>query len=70
MYYNGPYAPKKLADQDAADHAAAVSVYPNPSPGEFVISLKGNIYGTIEASLYNTLGERVYYSTFEKKTGK
>ena len=70
VYYNGPYAPKKLADQDAGNHAATVTVYPNPAPGEFVITLKGNIYGTIEASLYNTLGEQVYHSTFEKKSGE
>ncbi len=70
VYYNGPYAPKKLASENAGDHSATVSVYPNPSPGEFVITLNGNIYGIIEASLYNSLGQRVYHSSFEKKTGE
>lgn len=70
VYYNGPYAPKKLAADNISDNTAGVAVYPNPSQGNFNFSVFGNIYGNIETTVYNTLGEIIYRTVFEKKTSE
>lgn len=66
VYYNGPYAHQKLADDGDPGALPQVKIYPNPNTGSFNVTLKGNMYGTIEAKIYNILGATLYNTTFEK----
>lgn len=70
VYYNGPYAPKKLASENQAGTEPTVHAYPNPSSGDFTISIRGNIYGILQMRMYNMMGERVYENSLEKRTGE
>lgn len=66
VYYNGPYAHKSIPIE-TTDNVVGVDVYPNPSAGDLNISLHGNIYGNINAKIYNALGQTVYETRYEKK---
>lgn len=67
VYYNGPYAPKKIAADSTSDPWLGINVFPNPATGSFNITLHGKIYGEIETKIYNTLGEIVFENSFTKK---
>ena len=44
-----------------------MNVYPNPTAGNFELSLYGKIYGNIHTKIYNALGQIVYQTDFIKK---
>lgn len=67
VYYNGPYA-RRLGQVIPTDNTVQLKVYPNPNKGSFEIALKGNIYGNIEANIYNALGQVVFRKKFVKVT--
>jgi hypothetical protein len=68
VYYNGPYATGRIRPADADLIAIEANIYPNPNNGIFSIRLKGNIYGRMRATIYNSLGQPVFSSQFEKTT--
>ena len=65
VYYNGPYANRRGIPA-ATDNIVQLQVFPNPNKGNFEIALKGNIYGNIEARIYNSLGQAVFMKKFVK----
>ena len=67
VYYNGPYALRR-GQVIPPDNTVQLQVFPNPNKGSFEIALKGNIYGNIEANIYNALGQVVFRKKFEKVT--
>jgi|GEM_PF-6396019 len=67
IYYNGPYDDKQdSVRRSNVDNAVQLLVMPNPNKGVFEINLKGNIYGHIDAKIYNALGGLVFRKKFEK----
>lgn len=65
VYYNGPYA-NRSAQIIPANNEVRVQVFPNPNRGSFEIALKGNIYGSIDAKIYNSMGQVVFSKNFIK----
>ena len=67
VYYNGPYddRPDTTRPPVLADNVQ-LAISPNPNQGVFEIALKGNIYGTIDARIYNSLGQVVFRKSFAK----
>jgi hypothetical protein len=65
-YYNGAYAPRKMAAPSAEDNAVLLCVIPNPNDGIFNISLGGNIYGNVNVTVRNALGQAIYHTSFSK----
>ncbi len=65
VYYNGPFANRRVA-ADVPDNQVVLQVIPNPNTGQFRMALKGNIYGTVEARIYNSLGHAVHQKRFVK----
>ncbi len=65
VYYNGRYA-NRVAEPIVTDTTVQLKVFPNPNKGFFKISLKGNIYGLIDAKIYNSLGQLVLSKDFTK----
>jgi hypothetical protein len=51
---------------DVLDNTVTLQVIPNPTTGQFRLALKGNIYGTVEARIFNSLGHVVYRKQFVK----
>jgi hypothetical protein len=43
-----------------------LNIYPVPNNGTFVTVLKGNIYGTVSARIYNSYGQLVFSNNFVK----
>ena len=43
-----------------------MQVIPNPNNGTFAVALHGNIYGNIDARIYNSIGEVVLTKNFVK----
>ncbi len=68
VYYNGPYARLRNAVTPPADNTVHLKIAPNPNNGIFEINLQGNIYGNIEARIYNTVGQVVLQKAFTKNT--
>jgi len=66
IYYNGPYAKLKIGETPTEINSVELNAYPNPNNGIFEISLTGNIYGSINAKIYNTFGQVVYAQNFVK----
>ncbi len=66
VYYNGRFASGRLAPQQQADRTIRLKVLPNPNNGRFDLSLEGNIYGDIDVTVYNPLGQSVYKARFSK----
>ena len=67
VYYNGPYA-NRVMGYVPADSTIALQLFPNPNKGNFEIALKGNIYGSINAQIYNSIGQVVFRKNFVKAT--
>ncbi|HKR05704.1 MAG TPA: T9SS type A sorting domain-containing protein [Bacteroidia bacterium] len=67
VYYNGPYKNNRLLPEIPVDNTVGASVFPNPTTGDLNIMLHGNIYGNIDVSICNPLGQIVYKDNFEKK---
>lgn len=69
VYYNGPYddRPDSLRPFIPPD-SIQLQVIPNPNKGVFKIILKGNIYGSIDAKIYNSSGQLVFSKNFVKMT--
>lgn len=67
VYYNGPYVSDKLVTVPITT-APKLQVTPNPNNGVFEITLSGNIYGSIKAKIYNSVGQIVYLKSFDKFT--
>jgi len=65
VYYNGPYAARS-GRIIATENPVELLVFPNPNQGSFQIALKGNIYGNINAKIYNALGQQVFTQKFVK----
>jgi hypothetical protein len=65
VYYNGPYAHQKT-ETVLNDGEIEITIFPNPNSGSFNISLFGNIYGNIDAEIFNLLGEKVFKTSFYK----
>jgi hypothetical protein len=68
IYYNGPYTRLKTGDTPPETNAVELKVFPNPNNGIFEIALTGNIYGSVNAKIYNTFGQVFYTDNFEKDT--
>lgn len=66
VYYNGPYAPPGKLVDEGTDASISVKAFPNPTTGSFRVLLTGNMYGSIAARMYNTLGAVVFSSGFIK----
>jgi YVTN family beta-propeller protein len=66
VYYNGAYAPRKMLTPTPEDNTVQLRVIPNPNDGLFAISLGGNIYGDLHATVRNALGQAVYHASFSK----
>ncbi|MEI6487905.1 MAG: PKD-like domain-containing protein [Bacteroidota bacterium] len=69
IYYNGPYRPKHFVKNDFVPDVMSVDILPNPNNGTFEISIKGNIFGTVQIKLFNTLGQTIYQKIVEKVLG-
>ena len=69
IYYNGPYRPKHFVKYDFVPDVMSVDILPNPNNGTFEISIKGNIFGTVQIKLFNTLGQTIYQKNVEKVLG-
>lgn len=65
VYYNGPYAARQ-SQVVYVNQPVELLVFPNPNKGNFDVSLKGNIYGNIQATIYNTIGQQVFSKKFVK----
>ncbi|HRI21004.1 MAG TPA: hypothetical protein PLA68_08615, partial [Panacibacter sp.] len=67
VYYNGPYAGDNI---QVAQYSGPpkLTVIPNPNNGVFEIVLSGNIYGSIKAKIYNSVGQLIYTKSFSKLT--
>ena len=65
VYYNGPYA-NRPAQITPVNNEVRVQVFPNPNRGNFEIALIGNIYGSIDAKIYNSMGQVVFRKNFIK----
>lgn len=65
VYYNGPYAARS-GRTIANESPVELLVFPNPNRGSFEIALKGNIYGNIQAKIYNATGQQVFMKDFVK----
>jgi len=65
VYYNGPYANRAIPVA-SPDNIVQLQVIPNPNNGKFRISLKGNIYGKMDAKIYNPMGQVVFGKSFMK----
>lgn len=65
VYYNGPYAARQ-SQVVTISNPVELLVFPNPNQGNFDVSLKGNIYGDIQAKIYNALGQQVFTKKFVK----
>lgn len=68
VYYNGPFAYGRYLEQPNNDGIVYVNVFPNPGTGNFIIMLKGKMYGNINAHVYDGMGREVFFNNFEKKT--
>ena len=44
-----------------------ISIYPNPSKGEFQVVNKQSILNNLEITIYNALGENIYSSVIDNK---
>ncbi|MEP7107930.1 MAG: PKD-like domain-containing protein [Ferruginibacter sp.] len=68
VYYNGPYSWARPVITLPEDNTVQLQVAPNPNNGIFDIVLKGNIYGNIDAKIYNSMGQLVMNKNFVKTT--
>lgn len=66
IYYNGPYARLKTGSTPPESNAVQLKVFPNPNNGIFGVALTGNIYGSVNAKIYNTFGQVVFTYNFVK----
>jgi hypothetical protein len=66
IYYNGPYARLKIGETPTETNSVELKVFPNPNNGIFEVALTGNIYGSINAKIYNTYSQVVYTQNFVK----
>jgi Secretion system C-terminal sorting domain len=69
IYYNGPFSAKSFIDTDDVPQTISASISPNPNSGEFYITVQGNIFGNVHATIINMLGEPVYETTVNKSLG-
>lgn len=53
------YTTSPLSTIETTDHFSGISIFPNPSEGEFTISLTEEVTGSTYAVIYNSLGEEV-----------
>ena len=68
VYYNGPYCTtcgNRPTEEFVSDEVKA-SLWPNPNRGNFTVAVSGDIYGRIEASVVNSLGQIVSRRTLMK----
>lgn len=65
VYYNGPYA-ARTAGTPALSGEVRLLLRPNPTNGTFELALSGNIYGKMEARIYNSIGHVVFRKSFAK----
>ncbi len=70
VYYNGPYASQVIQAPPLQDNTVQLNVTPNPNNGIFEMVLKGNIYGTIDAKIYNGTGALLFEKQFTKTTAE
>jgi Secretion system C-terminal sorting domain/PKD-like domain len=66
VYFNGPYKKILQSQVIATENPVELLVFPNPNKGTYDITLKGNIYGNINARIYNALGQQVFTKKFVK----
>jgi YVTN family beta-propeller protein len=66
VYYNGPYSFARVAPSPPDENTIRLKLVPNPNAGVFDLNLDGNIYGDIQATIYNALGQPVFTLTFSK----
>jgi hypothetical protein len=66
VYYNGPFVLGRMQVPPPVSSVVQMQVVPNPNSGVFEMVLSGNIYGRVEAMVYNSLGRIVYQKSFIK----
>jgi hypothetical protein len=69
IYYNGPFSSKSSVEVDEVPTSISASIAPNPNNGNFYVTLQGNIFGDVQATIINMLGEPIYESTIQKSMG-
>jgi hypothetical protein len=67
VYYNGPRRARYILNAPE-DNSVVLKTIPNPNNGSFSLSLQGNIYGDVQAHVYNVLGQMVATASFSKTT--
>ncbi len=67
VYYNGAFVDGRIQYVPPVD-SVKLLVFPNPTNGKFKIDLSGNIYGKIDAKIYNSMGQVVFSKNFTKIT--
>ncbi len=67
VYYNGPYANFWNGIAPPETNTVELKVFPNPNNGDFNIALNGNIYGDMQAKIYNALRQVVFSKQFTKR---
>ncbi len=65
-YYNGIHGLRHPSEEIVSSDIV-YTLMPNPSNGQFNLKLSGDIYGYINATIYNTLGQSVFKNTLLKK---
>ncbi len=67
VYFNGDYKQKRFGDNVSISKDVISSVIPNPNSGNFDVKISGDIYGYIDARIYNTLGQNVFTEQLLKR---
>ena len=67
FYLNCPASPSGISENSELD---GVNIYPNPSTGNFTISIENFVSEKMQITIYNVLGEAVYISKPEYVNGK
>ena len=69
IYYNGPYAKKRVRQYTQVSDSLFAFSYPNPAKDNVDLTVSGNVYGTISIQLYNAIGAVVYETITYKSDG-
>ncbi len=66
IYYNGPYKNPKRIKEEITSGEVTSTIIPNPNNGNFEFNLSGKIYGTVDLRIFNSIGQLVSLTQYEK----